>query len=66
MTIRRTDRELAKKLVQGQRSVPIAGTRGGLQRLNWRELEYLRELAARMKAEERPRRCDLETVRPGA
>jgi len=41
------DRELAKKVAQGQRSVRIVGTRGGIRRLNWREVEYLRELTNR-------------------
>ncbi len=46
------DRELARKVAQGQRSVRIVGTRGGIRRLNWREVEYLRELNERLEDRE--------------
>jgi hypothetical protein len=47
-----TDRQLAAGVVErGLHCRPVPGTRGQLQRLNARELEYLRWLGRKVQAE---------------
>ena len=49
-----TDRELAVGVVKrGLRNRPVPGTRGQLQRLTDRELEYLRWLGQKVLGEQR-------------
>jgi len=49
-----TDRQLAVGVVErGLHNRPVPGTRGQLQRLDWRELEYLNWLGRKVLAEQR-------------